>query len=98
MSNPNEDVYGSDEAHHGDSVRRSSDVMTVVEASGAVVEEDGKIRGHKDMTRALGGIGCDAVVAGANSGGAGVVGGNEGIDVQRKGSRREWNWDDSRHL
>jgi hypothetical protein len=77
-------VYGNDEPRHGDSDRRLSCVMIVVEASAMVVGVDGKIPSYRDMIHALARIGDAAVGAAADTEFVGVVAGNEGFDERRK--------------
>lgn len=83
MSNPSGDVYGNDEARHGDSDRRLSYVMIVVEASGMVAGVDARTPSYNYMIHALGVIGDAAVGAAANTENVGVVAGNEEFDERR---------------
>ena len=95
MSSLHGDVYGTDEAHHADLVRRLNGVMIAVEAS-AVVEVTADVWSPDRMGAIHGG---DAAVgAGTSTEDAGVVGGNGGFDERRRGLRPKLNWIDSNRV
>jgi hypothetical protein len=98
MSNPNGDVYGSDEARHGDLARRLNGAMIEVEASAVVAGVDVWSPGRRDRIHSWAVIGVVVGGAAADIEDVGVVAENGAFDERRKALRPRSNWSGSNHV